>query len=115
MSGIKDEDLRWFYRRLHRRGEDAGTLADAIVSGRTHVTEVLNGTVDSSRTRARLAKMLDAGELALLGWDVDGTIVPRVAKSDGRHLKEASASPLLAAASPVQVHLSSVCAEKGGL
>lgn len=92
MSGIKDMNLTWFYRALHHRGEDAGTLAASIVSGRTHVTEVLNGTTDSPRTRRRLARLLTAKELALLGWDENGDIVPRETKSVGRHFETAGAT-----------------------
>lgn len=85
MSGIKDMNLTFFYRRLRRRRLSAAKLAARIVSGRTHVTEVLNGTTDSPRTRARLARLLRAEELSLLGWNRAGEIVPRDAESADRH------------------------------
>jgi len=91
LSGIKDWNLTLFYRRLRRRGWDASRLAAAIKSGRTHVTAVLNGTTDSPRTRARLAPLLKQRELELVGWDVNGAIVPRDAMSAGRHFSEANA------------------------
>jgi hypothetical protein len=86
LSGIKDEHVARFYRKLHFRGETADTLAAEIVSGRSHVTEVLNGTTDSPRTRRRLARLLEPEELELLGWDGQGQIVPRATKSEDRHL-----------------------------
>jgi len=89
MSGIKDINLSWFYRSLHERGETAETLAEEIASGRTHVTEVLNGTVDSPRTRRRLAPLLTEEERTLLGWAAAGRNVPHGTKSAGRHLETA--------------------------
>lgn len=77
MSGIKPLPLTHFYRRIHNRGLTADLLADKIVSGRTHVTEVLNGTKDSPRTWRRLARFLKPSELALLGRDSRGVLIPQ--------------------------------------
>lgn len=76
MSGIKPQNLSWFYRRIHARGVTAETLALRIASGRTHVTEVLNGTKDSARTRRRLAPLLRPAERELLRWTRDGELMP---------------------------------------
>lgn len=93
MSGIQPLHLTHFYRRLRRRGHDAGTLADKIVSGRTHVTEVINGTKDSPRTRRRLARYLKPEELGLLGWDKHGAVVPRSTLSQERHFPAEVSTP----------------------
>jgi hypothetical protein len=75
MSGVMPLPRWHFYRRLRRRRLNAAKLAAKIVSGRTHVTEVINGTKESPRTWHRLARHLKPEELALLGRDSNGDLV----------------------------------------
>jgi hypothetical protein len=59
-----------FYRLIHRRGVTTTTLAKAIRSHRSHVTEVLNNVPGHGghNTRARLSQLLTAEEKQALGW-----------------------------------------------
>lgn len=77
MSGLQPLNRLHFYRRLRRRRLTAAKLAAKIVSGRTYVTEVINGTKESARTWHRLARYLKPEELALLGRDSNGDLVPQ--------------------------------------
>lgn len=72
---IKHPSLTQFYRLLHSRGESVNTLADKIVSGRAHVTQVLNGSRKSIRTQKRLNPLLTDEEKSLLklcsSWNIE--------------------------------------------
>jgi hypothetical protein len=75
MSGIKDQALSRFYRKLHARPRAPRTveqLAGRLLLNRQHLTEVINGTRPGRRTWPRLAKLLTVDELRLLGRDKIG-------------------------------------------
>jgi hypothetical protein len=75
VSGIKPIDLTRFYRKLHartRRPRTVAQIAAKIFSSRAHVTEVLNGNRPGGQTWRKLAQVLTAEELALLGRDAQG-------------------------------------------
>jgi transcriptional regulator with XRE-family HTH domain len=58
---------------LHERGLTVAQLAAAIGSGRAHVTQVLAGVPGrGGQTRRKLARVLSARELGILGWDDAG-------------------------------------------
>lgn len=63
---------RNFWHALHGRGVTAEQLAEAICSGRSHVTQVLNGTRQGLPTRRKLLArdLLTERERELLGWTV---------------------------------------------
>lgn len=69
MSGLKPKSLAQFHRSLHARGETIGTLAAAIHSGRSHLSQVLSGQRSGKPTWRKLkaAGVLTAAELELLG------------------------------------------------
>lgn len=63
---------RTFHRLIRKRGITVQFLADAIDSGRPHVTEVLNNVPGhGGRTRRRLFLWLLPEEIAALGWTVE--------------------------------------------
>ena len=63
-------------RSLHARGCSVGKLAQAIGCTHPQVSQILNNTPGRGhRVRPRLANLLTANELDLLGWDSDGTLI----------------------------------------
>ncbi len=94
MSGIKPIALGNFYRKLHARARRPRTVeqvAARLFLNRQHLTEVINGTRPGPRTWPRLAKLLTPAELALLGRDKTGAIVPQETLSQMRQSTEAAA------------------------
>jgi hypothetical protein len=70
MSGIKDVNLSWFFRSLHARGMDVTKLAEQLMCGRSHLSQVLNGRRPGGHTWPKLQRVLTPRELQLLGRDV---------------------------------------------
>lgn len=66
MSGIKDQAMTEFYRKLRARGHTVTSLADLMMCGRTHLTLVINGRRSGKQTWRKLALVLTAEEMALL-------------------------------------------------
>lgn len=62
-------------RALHARGMSVNKPARAISSGRVHVSQVLNNVEGRGYlTRPKLAKLLTAQELDMVGWSAYGKI-----------------------------------------
>jgi hypothetical protein len=69
---------------LHQRGETIAGLAKKAGVGRAHLHEVLAGRPQHGhRTRPRIVPFLTSTELAMLGWDKNGTVVPCGTDGDG--------------------------------
>lgn len=65
------------HKSLHARGLNQTRLARLAHTGRSHVSEVLNNKPGhGGQTRKKLAQFLTESELALLGWDKEGNVVP---------------------------------------
>lgn len=75
MSGLKPRNLTLLHRKLRARGTSVTALADLIFAGRSHVTQVLNGTRNGAHTWPKLEQVLKPDKLALLGRGGRG--VPR--------------------------------------
>lgn len=59
MPGLKDRHLAEAQRLMHLRGMSAATLAEELCSGRSHVTQVINGTRRRGNTWRRLRRHLE--------------------------------------------------------
>lgn len=66
MSGIKDQAMTEFYRKLRARGHSVTSLSNMMMCGRSHLTLVINGQRSGKQTWRKLALVLTAEELALL-------------------------------------------------
>jgi len=66
MRRLRHPDCERFFAQLHRRGESVVNLALKLGCGRSHLTQVLNGTRLGGRTLDKLPDVLTAEELALL-------------------------------------------------
>jgi hypothetical protein len=82
MSGIKALNLTLFHRKLRARGSSVSAIAKEIFCGRSHVTQVINGTRSGRHTWPKLERVLRPDELALLGRNV-----PRGTLSHMEHLE----------------------------
>lgn len=85
MSGLKPLELTLFYRKLRARGMTQQKLADAAMTGRAHLSQVLSGRRPGRRTMRRLLRVLTKDELKLLEqrstWIKKPTDVPRWEKT----------------------------------
>lgn len=70
MSGLKAQNLTLLHRKLRARGTNVTAIAELIFCGRSHVTQVLNGTRRGAHTWPKLEQVLRPDELALLGRGV---------------------------------------------
>lgn len=66
MSGIKDQAMTEFYRKLRARGHTITSLSDLMMCGRAHLTLVINGRRSGKQTWRKLALVLTAEEMELL-------------------------------------------------
>jgi hypothetical protein len=72
-EAMKNWDL---IQKLHHRGISVTKLARMIGSTHAQVSMTLNNTPGRGyRTRPKLAPLLTAEELKILGWDEKGTIL----------------------------------------
>lgn len=80
MSGLKPIDLTRFYRSLHARGLTITELAESLNCGRSHLSQVLNGSRTGKPTWRKIeaAELLTPEELELLGRSVPRETNPHV-------------------------------------
>jgi hypothetical protein len=74
VSGIKSDHIAAFHRKLRARGTSITQIAAQIYCGRSHVTQVLNGSRPGAHTWPKLERVLTTAELALLGRVPRGTM-----------------------------------------
>jgi hypothetical protein len=66
MAGLRPIELAYFYRRIHARGVDCASLAEAVGRDRATVTRVLNGSRRRGPIWKKLKDLLTPEESALL-------------------------------------------------
>lgn len=76
-----------FHKSLKARGMSLTKLAPLLMTTHSHLSQVVNGT-RGGLTRRKMAKFLTKEETEILGWDEQGSFVPRANMLPVEHTAE---------------------------